>query len=128
MTRVSRGLFGTERAAARVLSPSTPAEATERAMARLREAGSCSPVWREREEWARMLYRGDGDFYGRRIYSGEAKTNARWVAWLSARVYRGKEPTGWQWGHLETTILKLYEELNGVSSGKTITSHAEVGK
>lgn len=61
----------------------------------------------------RDLARGDPDHLGRRLYTDAGKSNAKYVARVAWRAYHAKEVPGTarQWGLLEASIRRTFEEL-----------------
>ena len=109
---VSRGLLATESRSLRALAPGDPDEVAARIYSRLAESPAGDYAWRERTQWAARLYRGDGDWHGRRLFSDAGRMDARYVARVSRRALRGELPPGKvEWGHLRESIRRILVEL-----------------
>lgn len=131
--RVRRGLLATEAGLARV--PVTVAltgrQIADRAIARLRAEPTGGYRWKEKAEWGRRLAQGKPDDRGRRLWTDAGRADARYVARLATRAYRGgPETDGWgnplpapawgmvlpsdaQFAHLRGSLARIYDELNG---------------
>ncbi|MDE1822121.1 MAG: hypothetical protein KGI98_14875 [Euryarchaeota archaeon] len=109
--RVRRGLLTTNGAVASKPLPSD--EVVSRAMDRLFGPAPQS-AWRERLDWARMLGRGNPDFYGRRVLSERGRKACKYVARVAYQATKhGTLPApGRSRTHFRNVLASIYEELN----------------